>query len=101
RHTISKRDWSSDVCSSDLFCPVPQGTLPKPIKRNLSLPLSPGEFFIAHDGLWQRPLRKRTKSLFFKGSFLLRVMGFGSVPCRREIGRAQCRVTVWCRDWCS
>src|SRR5699024_11705606 len=28
RHTISKRDWSSDVCSSDLmFCPEYQETL--------------------------------------------------------------------------
>src|SRR5699024_11950672 len=25
RHTRSKRDWSSDVCSSDLRCPWPNG----------------------------------------------------------------------------
>src|SRR5437868_6098237 len=27
RHTRSKRDWSSDVCSSDLFGIVPEGVL--------------------------------------------------------------------------
>src|SRR5699024_2804763 len=27
RHTISKRDWSSDVCSSDLEATVPRVTL--------------------------------------------------------------------------
>src|SRR5699024_11896570 len=29
RHTISKRDWSSDVCSSDLPCPR-RGRRPRP-----------------------------------------------------------------------
>src|SRR5699024_12090266 len=29
RHTRSKRDWSSDVCSSDLATPTSRFTLPK------------------------------------------------------------------------
>src|SRR5207249_7512813 len=32
RHTISKRDWSSDVCSSDLICAIGSLLLEKEIQ---------------------------------------------------------------------
>src|SRR5699024_12131150 len=35
RHTRSKRDWSSDVCSSDLRLPIRQGLRHEPL-RSLS-----------------------------------------------------------------
>src|SRR5699024_11665162 len=37
RHTRSKRDWSSDVCSSDLYQPY---NLTIKLRRNLILPIS-------------------------------------------------------------
>src|SRR5699024_1990296 len=35
RHTRSKRDWSSDVCSSDLSCTRPGGNAKGPLRRNV------------------------------------------------------------------
>src|SRR5699024_11541675 len=36
RHTRSKRDWSSDVCSSDLFGPLPMVALSELVTRRNS-----------------------------------------------------------------
>src|SRR5699024_11581496 len=56
-HPISKRDWSSDVCSSDLFA-KPCG----PVRRNgtAQKDLLPGEAGADHPGrIAERPSTKR------------------------------------------
>src|SRR5207249_9988493 len=84
RHTRSKRDWSSDVCSSDL----PGGQL---------------RFSIAHFSVKQRsPLRKsfipsRRQSRHFAIRILANVTSpLSLVVYTRQIGRASCRERVVC-----
>src|SRR5437868_12205875 len=48
RHTTSKRDWSSDVCSSDLIAGNPAGSLHRLNEAEVKLPIAsrrirPGE----------------------------------------------------------
>src|SRR5207249_7098360 len=40
RHTRSKRDWSSDVCSSDLIALLREGSLPVHMRASLSVIVS-------------------------------------------------------------
>src|SRR5699024_11455812 len=43
RHTRSKRDWSSDVCSSDLYESTFIGVKESPISNELSVSFNDGE----------------------------------------------------------
>src|SRR3989440_1773306 len=42
RHTRSDRDWSSDVCSSDLVAALPEAAAPAPAARTVYLVDKPG-----------------------------------------------------------
>src|SRR5207249_8899154 len=94
RHTRSKRDWSSDVCSSDL---MPEGTQWNRPEGGMCmwLELPPG--FDASELLIHV---KERGVLFAPGRYFyvqsplpntLR-LGFASLD---EIGRASCRERVW------
>src|SRR2546429_1143605 len=80
RHTRCSRDWSSDVCSSDLEMAV--------------------AYFQAHapHGFW--PIRNGGERAVFYCFFFLYVAAKGSGrfslerPFRRKIGRASCRERV-------
>src|SRR5699024_11462315 len=50
RHTRSKRDWSSDVCSSDLLCGV-HGTISLAIALTLPYMLADHHSFVFRDDL--------------------------------------------------
>src|SRR5206468_8768289 len=91
RHTRSDRDWSSDVCSSDLGeAPSASGTTPSARSRvssvfNVSGGLEPGMDFGPR----------------FRIEQLLGAGGMGKVykafdkELSRKIGRASCRERVW------
>src|SRR5437868_14837959 len=72
RHTRSKRDWSSDVCSSDLR---PDDLLVE--SKFVDRPLGPNPFNFGP--------RTKVKRLAWTNSGL----------SRPEIGRASCRERVW------
>src|SRR5206468_12196475 len=73
RHTRSDRDWSSDVCSSDLVAP--------------------------HAGMDELGARRRGDGVGHRRlARLLEPRGerrFGAMDRAREIGRASCRERVW------
>src|SRR5207249_9413549 len=72
RHTRSKRDWSSDVCSSDLA-----------IRR-----APDGVTVVSHDAFVQsRPVNRSVIVVARDRLDQARVVGFAA----REIGRAACR----------
>src|SRR5206468_6980271 len=50
RHTRSDRDWSSDVCSSDLGLPHPS-FLPSPARRGRGDPAKPRGPMVGWEGL--------------------------------------------------
>src|SRR5207249_8044076 len=91
RHTRSKRDWSSDVCSSDLIVIRHSSsgspyTLTKWVK---------GSVLNAGDGTHEHPTQAlldlytiRERLGRFEG---LRAAIIGDVMHSREIGRASCR----------
>src|SRR5699024_11756003 len=73
RHTRSKRDWSSDVCSSDLFA---SGTSPTKVRASSTCPPP-----------------YCTKSSHARSSEYSTIAG--STPrSKRQIGRASCRERV-------
>src|SRR5256884_5583402 len=79
RHTRCSRDWSSDVCSSDLDVPLaahPAGALPVP------LPLEVGDAFVLQR--FAQPLHQRAV-----GDERTGLLGGPG-----EIGRASCRERV-------
>src|SRR5699024_11471990 len=94
RHTRSKRDWSSDVCSSDLeqniyFNDTNEGTI--------ELDGGTGEEIITYTV----NIRSNDSNC---SSDLLRTFEFvtpkrnpysGLLACEGEIGRASCRERVW------
>src|SRR5207249_9162994 len=79
RHTRSKRDWSSDVCSSDL----PRGGAPPP--RSSASPMGPMP--CSASACWTGPGALRT-------CWSRRL---SRNACCSEIGRASCRerVEIW------
>src|SRR5699024_11685288 len=91
RHTRSKRDWSSDVCSSDLVscdgghndvCYIPPGQVNGFV------------FFDGKHGLFPLPCRVSfdlRKNPLWDSSLLFPLALF----CPFEIGRASCRERVW------
>src|SRR5699024_11837931 len=60
RHTISKRDWSSDVCSSDLE--IPAHRMECPYLQGARRLLFPGLPFNPLPHLRSRLIRKRDRS---------------------------------------
>src|SRR5690606_40493214 len=74
RHTRFSRDWSSDVCSSDLFCRIGMPILQK-----------------VTDGGWYVPngLMLLPPSAFFLIGLI--IWGIRAVKKEQEIGRASCR----------
>src|SRR5207245_5716866 len=91
RHTRCYRDWSSDVCSSDLEPSFVETRLPLP-KRKASTPEHPQLLVLLDE-----PQRKRASRYCNRDA--PRCYGFGASPrsrtSRREIGRASCRERVW------
>src|SRR5699024_11339900 len=91
RHTRSKRDWSSDVCSSDLYT---EGILKNPVKRNYQLEYAKKQkdknLWTYHD---KHRIVKRNIALLtemLKRSLVLRSE---TDYVLSEIGRASCRET--------
>src|SRR5207249_8492388 len=92
RHTRSKRDWSSDVCSSDL-------TKLKLVAGALGVPL--GVLTQRDKAMQLEKARKRARTLrrWLAAVVLLTVLSIaaGSMAWkkqREEIGRASCRERV-------
>src|SRR5699024_11881102 len=85
RHTRSKRDWSSDVCSSDLG-------------GNIIIPMFVGAFLntffpkVLEIGGFTTPLAQGSGALV--GAFLFIIGGTISFKSSAEIGRASCRERV-------
>src|SRR5207249_8715575 len=83
RHTRSKRDWSSDVCSSDLFT----------VAR-----LGGDEFTVLLDDIKDPNDAKRAADRMMKSLSAPFILGgkevFTSVSIGIEIGRASCRERV-------
>src|SRR5699024_11647607 len=85
RHTRSKRDWSSDVCSSDL---IPAGQMigligPDGVGKSSLLSLVSGSRVIQEGDVWVMGGDMGQKS-------------HRNVTCPRiEIGRASCRERGW------
>src|SRR5437868_7610724 len=82
RHTRSKRDWSSDVCSSDLPLPAPSGR-----KNGMPLPAPASLRVLEGTGAVFQPSGETRELVTPTGAAILAV----------EIGRASCRER--CRWW--
>src|SRR5207249_7287912 len=90
RHTRSKRDWSSDVCSSDLTLLIQNGTLLDPT-RNIERAAD----LLIHDGKITaigKNLGKADEVLDGAGCYVTPGLIDIHVHLREpEIGRASCR----------
>src|SRR5699024_11830794 len=92
RHTRSKRDWSSDVCSSDLgiqqnICPLQRhgtGAFGKPL-----IPTN------AHPNVAEAGFPRFKASVAGAKIILFLVAGAIGNVALAEIGRASCRERVW------
>src|SRR5207249_8337353 len=84
RHTRSKRDWSSDVCSSDLIVESPT---PSTTRRRMAFATAVFEGEAELEGV----RAERVDSLEALKALLL----WGKVVPVFEIGRASCRERVW------
>src|SRR5207249_9678037 len=95
RHTRSKRDWSSDVCSSDLPF-IGDGDL---FELQIKNPLVDGKHSIEH--FLEReeiPQRLGIDGEFLFLELVLVIAPIPNVDPRRgenQIGRASCRERVW------
>src|SRR5699024_11843534 len=78
RHTRSKRDWSSDVCSSDLD---PTMTIGKQVAEPL----------LIHNNVSKKDALQRAEEV-------LRLVGIPNPKARMKIGRASCRERVEVTD---
>src|SRR5204863_6800755 len=85
RHTRSLRDWSSDVCSSDLLA-RPRGHSYCRSERAMIV-----------DYALPRRRHSRRSLLALSGSMNDRAGVQVTTPAPREIGRASCREGVWVR----
>src|SRR5699024_11407051 len=87
RHTRSKRDWSSDVCSSDLW-----GVLADRIGYRRTMIVCSGLCFISKIVFWQA----NGFADFLVERVMLSVVlaGFSGVDSSIQIGRASCREGV-------
>src|SRR5690349_487862 len=81
RHTRSLRDWSSDVCSSDLLDRGADGPRLAPRRGARRLPSRPGDRARGRELGVPAPVRRRALD--------------PAARRRREIGRASCRERVW------
>src|SRR5699024_11260253 len=64
RHTRSKRDWSSDVCSSDLWCERRDSNSHTSRRQNLNLvrlPIPPRSQGQVKKGLYKSKFKKSSK----------------------------------------
>src|SRR5207249_7965759 len=90
RHTRSKRDWSSDVCSSDL------ATAPIVLVQDADLEYDPNEYAVLVGPI----LAGKADVVFgsrFHGAGAHRVLYYWhSFGNRFQIGRASCRERVEC-----
>src|SRR5699024_11530226 len=75
RHTISKRDWSSDVCSSDLY------------NIDGACVVNEGDVFVG-------AAVQVVQAQAVDGHKLVKALTTGNTPYG-EIGRASCRERVW------
>src|SRR5207253_5187491 len=89
RHTRWPRDWSSDVCSSDLFTDIEASTA---LRTSLGDAAADG-LFRRHDELIRQQIEQH------RGHDVKAALGDGFLAVfastRREIGRASCRERVW------
>src|SRR5207249_8858079 len=94
RHTRSKRDWSSDVCSSDLGRP-PASTWRNASEAGGSSPDGTSSCPSAGRRVWRVPtfsadyLARLAGATGFRSDTLEKVLRLG------QIGRASCRERVW------
>src|SRR5207247_8474628 len=98
RHTRSTRDWSSDVCSSDLAEPLTAHT-PKPPWtpiENQRLPPLLGDRIADRGILARKPQPMRTSSSSSLSS--TREKRLPSPEIQNKIGRASCRERVEISD---
>src|SRR5207249_9201008 len=99
RHTRSKRDWSSDVCSSDLVTggadfPVPYlFNVPNQRKQHTTIINNIGS------ARSMRAPRQPQACLLTMCALEDLAAKLGMDPLDLEIGRASCRERVWV-SWC-
>src|SRR5690606_40617939 len=97
RHTRFSRDWSSDVCSSDLHPGLQAiAELPAALK---ALP-DPDETLLRHALHWIEQRFEREKRVRAEMGFDDMLTRLDAALGREEIGRASCRerVEVWVGD---
>src|SRR5690606_39964518 len=90
RHTRFSRDWSSDVCSSDLMKAIKHNIALYAIHTNLD-----NVFGGVNSKIAERLKLHDTAILSPKRALLRKLAVF--VPVAHEIGRASCRESVWAR----
>src|SRR5699024_11587225 len=95
-HTRSKRDWSSDVCSSDLFSKklIEADISHKESTKKHNIITVTNNFHVFRALLWARKVQlksdgagAKTKFYFWLNALIREFIG--------EIGRASCREGVW------
>src|SRR5699024_12108545 len=84
RHTRSKRDWSSDVCSSDLHVRLLVALVVLGVALSL---VSVSVTALTVDVLFLKEERSSTTWCSTRDG----VRGYGDYPQHNEIGRASCR----------
>src|SRR5207247_3914322 len=93
RHTRSTRDWSSDVCSSDLRRHLQQRVL-----RALSLG-EQRQRLTCDVGLEMRAVLMRLEGGFVAEQFVEQKLSRIFLCPRDQIGRASCRERVMIAEW--
>src|SRR5699024_11938991 len=88
RHTRSKRDWSSDVCSSDL---APSATLAKVTAMSSSHGTEVGVAALRH----HQPSRARTMLTIGPTMEMTKLVVAALSRGLSKIGRASCRERGW------
>src|SRR5207247_3359619 len=86
RHTRSTRDWSSDVCSSDLKLPAPQPAMERQIQN--AVDAGDGDYEIR---LLRQKMALEPDNLEVRLALAKRYESVGSPELALEIGRASCR----------
>src|SRR5699024_11375236 len=91
RHTRSKRDWSSDVCSSDLTARKSNQSILKEISPGISLEGMMLKLKLQYFGHLMRRVDSLEKTLMLGGIEGRRRRGQQRMRWLDEIGRASCR----------